>query len=135
MSKTKTIPLEVPEEWEFERAVADDMLTRLVNSQVSNGQRVIELVVAKLTPITSPTWTWCENPTDEMAKLRPDCEVRDWGTDSWSPNKRRLVAVVRSSMRHVTINDDDYVSLYRFCRVRLDRDGKVIVRWGDVDSR
>lgn len=117
MSKTKTIPLEIPAEWEFERAA--------VGSLVKVGDVRTERYAFVVLNPPSTSWSWCESPTDEMALLRPDCEVRELESDDWEPGV--LYGVRESGTYRYFVKDS--VEAMRFCRVRLDRDGKVIVRW------
>ena len=120
MSKTKTIPLEIPAEWEFDRATID------VPPSLYSERAIVNFH-------SPPTWTWFENPTDEMAKLRPDCEA--WGEYDGRWRKAILIAVLedaRRKFKYAMVDTQLTTDGTNRCRVRLDRDGKVIVRWGDV---
>lgn len=81
-----------------------------------------------------PTWTWCENPTDEMAKLRPRCEVRDLIGDrdsanqTWKPGRLFGVMNDQYSFRFI-IRGDIGCDTFRYCRVRLSASGEVLVDW------
>jgi hypothetical protein len=78
--------------------------------------------------IRRPTWTWCENPNDEMARLRPRCEVRDNRSDEWLP-ATLLAALSDWTSTFAVVRPNSYPTSYNYCRVRLDAQGQVLVDW------
>ena len=83
--------------------------------------------------VRRPTWTWCEKPTDEMAKLRPRCEVRDSTHCEWASHCCQLIRVKDSGIypfvAEQLADNERPTASWRYCRVRLDAQGQVLVDW------
>jgi hypothetical protein len=88
----------------FYIAGGDDMAV----SKASYDQPVYRNIVEEVIP------EWI-TPTDEHAKLRPECEVRNLDSSRWNPVM--LVRVNRSS-RPFVCECDNIVSHWEQCRIR-----------------
>jgi hypothetical protein len=80
----------------------------LAISKASYDQPIYRNIVEEVIP------EWI-TPTDEHAKQRPECEVRDGEANEWNPFM--LVRVNRSS-RPFVCECDNMISSWKCCRIR-----------------
>lgn len=57
-------------------------------------------------------------PTDEHARSRPACEIRDDNRDAWTPSTLAVVSCANSNTwPFICIRDDKAVQGYKYCRI------------------
>jgi hypothetical protein len=98
--------------WRFLGLGVPDALQYFVTEfgEIGQGSTLQRAIVEEVVP------EWIV-PTDEHAKQRPECEVRDKETGLWW-TKRTLLAVYESPAPFVTVTKGGALAQWRQCRIR-----------------